>query len=259
VAGARAVYIVTGSSAGIGAACAQRLAARGAGVVVNYTAGEASAGEVAAACAAAGGEAIVVRGDVSQDLDCRALADAALAHWGRIDGLVNNAGITVFASHHDLEALDQADFQRLYGVNVIGPYQMARAVAPALRERGGAIVNVSSMAALSGEGSSIAYAASKGALNTLTLSLARALAPAIRVNAVCPGLVQTRWTAAALGADAAARRVATWEAAAPLGRIITPEDVADAIVWLLDAGSVTGEILSLDAGMHLGPVPNRAR
>lgn len=257
--GERAVYIVTGSSAGIGAACARRLAARGAGVVVNYTAGEAAAGEVAAACAAAGGEAIVVRGDVAVDLDCRALADAALAHWGRLDGLVNNAGITVFAPHHNLDALDLADFQRLYAVNVVGPYQMARAVAPALSRRGGAIVNVSSMAGLSGEGSSIAYAASKGALNTLTLSLARALAPAIRVNAICPGLVQTRWTAAALGAEVAARRVAAWEAAAPLGRVLTPEDVADAVVWLLDAQGVTGEILRLDGGMHLGPVPTRAR
>ena len=257
--GERAVYIVTGSSAGIGAACARRLGARGAGVVVNYTTGEAAAGEVAAACVAAGGEAIVVRGDVAVDLDCRALADAALARWGRIDGLVNNAGITVFASHHDLDALDLADFQRLYAVNVVGPYQMARAVAPALRRHGGAIVNVSSMAGLTGEGSSIAYAASKGALNTLTLSLARALAPAIRVNAICPGLVQTRWTATALGADAAAKRVAAWEAAAPLGRVLSPEDVADAVLWLLDAAGVTGEILRLDGGMHLGPVPNRAR
>ncbi|HTW84350.1 MAG TPA: glucose 1-dehydrogenase [Candidatus Sulfotelmatobacter sp.] len=250
----RAVYVVTGSAAGIGAACVRRLAAAGAAVVVNYTTSEAEARAVATACADAGGEALLVRADVSDDAACRSMADAALARWGRIDGLVNNAGTTVFASHRDLDALDAAAFQRLYAVNVVGTYQMTRAVVPALRARHGAVVNVSSMAGLTGEGSSIAYAASKGALNTLTLSLARALAPEIRVNAVCPGLVETRWTAAALGPEAAARRVAAWEAAAPLGRILTPDDVADAVCWLLlRAPATTGEILQVDGGFHLGP------
>jgi 3-oxoacyl-[acyl-carrier protein] reductase len=256
----RAAYIVTGSAAGIGAACARRLAAGGSGVVVNYTTSADAAREVAEACTAAGGEAIVVQGDVARDADCRTLAAAALERWGRIDGLVNNAGTTVFAAHQDLDALDAQTFQRLYAVNVVGPYQMTRAAAGALRAAGGSVVNVSSMAGMTGDGSSIAYAASKGALNTLTLSLARALAPAVRVNAVCPGLVETRWTAALVGAEAAATRTAAWEAVAPLGRVLTPEDVAETILWLLlQAPGITGELVQLDAGMHLGPVANRAR
>jgi 3-oxoacyl-[acyl-carrier protein] reductase len=235
------------------------LAAYGAGVVINYSRSEAAAHEVAAACVAAGGQAEVVRGDVADDGAARAIVAAALDRWGRLDGLVNNAATTVFAPHADLEALDAATFERLYAVNVIGPYQLARAAAPALRSSGGAIVNVSSMAGLTGDGSSIAYAASKGALNTLTLSLARVLAPHVRVNAIAPGLVDTRWTAAGLGVEAAAKRVAGWEAAAPLGRVLTPDDVAGAICWLVrEAPGITGEVIRLDGGMHLGPAP-RAR
>jgi 3-oxoacyl-[acyl-carrier protein] reductase len=255
----RAVHIVTGSAAGIGAACVRRLAAAGAGVVVNYTRSEAAARDVAAACVAAGGDAVVVQGDVAEDGACRAMVEAALTRWGRLDGLVNNAATTVFAPHADLDALDAASFQRLYAVNVVGPYQMARAAATALRASGGAIVNVSSMAGLTGDGSSIAYAASKGALNTLTMSLARVLAPQVRVNAIAPGLVDTRWTVAGLGVEAAAKRVAGWEAAAPLGRVLTADDVAGAICWLLrEAPGITGEVIRLDGGMHLGPAP-RAR
>lgn len=254
-----AVYVVTGSAAGIGAACARRLAAYGAGIVVNYTRSEAAAHDVAAACIAAGGEAEVVQGDIAEDGSARAIVAAAARRWGRLDGLVNNAATTVFAPHDDLDALDASAFERLYAVNVIGPYQMARAAAPALRASGGAIVNVSSIAGLTGDGSSIAYAASKGALNTLTLSLARVLAPQVRVNAIAPGLVDTRWTAAGLGVEAAAKRVAGWEAAAPLGRVLTADDVAGAICWLLrDAPGITGEVIRLDGGMHLGPAP-RAR
>src|SRR5271169_3140359 len=185
------VCIVTGSAAGIGAACAERLASKGARIAINYTRSEKEAHEVAAACEAKGGPTAIVRADVSSDKDCRMLADAVLEKWGRIDGLVNNAGTTKFAQHQDLDALDAADFQRIFGVNVIGSFQMTRAVVPAMQRQGhGAIVNVSSIAGLMGMGSSVAYAASKGALNTMTLSLARALGPAIRVNAVCPGFVE---------------------------------------------------------------------
>jgi 3-oxoacyl-[acyl-carrier protein] reductase len=255
-----AVCIITGSSAGIGAACARRFAAKGARVVINHTKSEHEAHTVAAECEAAGGSAIVVRGDVSSDADCRALAQAALDKWGRIDVLVNNAGTTKFAGHADLEALQAADFARIFGVNVIGPYQMIRAVTPSMREHGtGAVVNVSSVAGVMGVGSSVAYAASKGALNTMTLSLARALAPAIRVNAVCPGFVETGWLKAGLGEDFAKHKAA-YEAMTPLKSTLVPDDIAQSVVWLVEGGDkITGEVIMIDSGLHLGGAPLRAR
>src|SRR5581483_5584488 len=180
----RQVYVVTGSSSGVGAATARALASRGAGVVINFSKQSAPAEDVAQACTAAGGDAVVVRGDVADDGDCRRLASAALQRWGRIDGLVNNAGTTKFAAMGDLDALSADDFQRIYAVNLVGAYQMVRACTPGLRAARGAVVNVSSIAGSMGIGSSHAYAASKGALNALTLALARALGPDIRVNAV---------------------------------------------------------------------------
>jgi 3-oxoacyl-[acyl-carrier protein] reductase len=247
------VYVVTGSGTGIGAACALRLAANGASVAINYSRSEREAREVAAACEAKGGRAIVVRADVSSDVECRELANATLSAWGRIDGLINNAGTTKVVDHADLEGLDADDFQRIFGVNVVGAFQMIRAVAPAMRRQGrGAIVNISSIGGIMGDGSSVAYAASKGALNTMTLSLARALGPAIRVNAVCPGFVESRWTRTNLG-EAYERKKRGYAAGTPLGSVLNPEDVADAAIWLLERGSkVTGEVIRVDGGFHLG-------
>src|SRR5579872_4359552 len=202
-----AVCIVTGSASGIGGSCARLLASKGARVAINFTRSAKEAHEVAEGCKNNGGDAIVVQADVSSDEDCRRLAKSAIDKWGRIDALVNNAGTTKFAPHADLEALQAADFEHIFRVNVIGAFRMVRAVMPAMREQGkGAIVNVSSIAGLTGLGSSVAYAASKGALNTMTLSLARALGPAIRVNAVCPGFVETRWLTSGLGAEYEARK-----------------------------------------------------
>jgi len=247
------VCIVTGSATGIGAACALLLAVKGARVAINYTKSEKEAQTTAAACEAKGAASILVRADVSSDQDCRRLAQAALDKWGRIDGLINNAGVTKFAKHGDLDALDAADFQRIFGVNVIGPFQMVRAVVPAMQKQGaGAIVNISSIAGLTGMGSSVAYAASKGALNTMTLSLARALGPAIRVNAVCPGFVETRWLTGGLGGSYESLKQ-NYEAITPLKSVVYPEDVAEAAVWLLEgAGKVTGETILVDSGVHLG-------
>ena len=197
-----AVFIVTGSATGLGAAVARRLAGKGGRVVINYTRSVAEAEETAAACVELGGEAILCQADVSVDEDCRRMANEALARWARIDGLVNNAASSKIVPHADLEGLTGEDFSRIFAVNVTGAYQMARAVTPAMKEQGlGAIVNISSGSGFSGSGSSIAYAASKGALNTMTLSLARALAPEIRVNAVCPGVMQTRWWREGLGEE----------------------------------------------------------
>jgi 3-oxoacyl-[acyl-carrier protein] reductase len=253
-----AVCIVTGSASGIGAASAILLAGKGARVVVNYSKSEDAARATLKACEAAGGEALLVKADVAQDADCRRLAQAALDKWGRIDALVNNAGATKFADHADLDALSAEDFQRIYSVNVVGTYQMVRACAPAMKKIGrGAVVNVSSIAGKNGMGSSMAYAASKGALNTLTMSLARVLGPEIRVNAVCPGMVDTKWLREGYGQRYAAIEE-RYRQGTPLGRPGKPEEVAAVIVWLIEgADLITGDTIMVDSGMHMGLIPRK--
>ena len=153
--------------------------------------------------------------------------------------------------------LDAQAFQRVLAVNTVGPFQMVRACLPQLKAARGTIVNVSSVAGSLGIGSSVPYVASKGALNAMTLHLARSLAPDIRVNAVCPSLITSRWFVDALGANGYEQLKARAEAGAPLQRASTPEDVAEAITWLVDgAPTVTGELIQLDSGLHLGgPAP----
>src|SRR5437763_11796823 len=170
----RQAFIITGSSSGVGAATALALARQGSAVAVNYSRDAAPAEEVAHHCISAGGDALVIRADVAEDADCRRLAAAALDRWGRIDGLVNNAGTTKFAPMRKLDALDAADFQRIYAVNTLGAYQMVRACEAPLRTARGAVVNVSSISSTMGLGSAVADACSKGALNALPNPVARA-------------------------------------------------------------------------------------
>jgi 3-oxoacyl-[acyl-carrier protein] reductase len=252
----RPTAVVSGSATGIGAACARHLAAAGLNVAINYTKSAAEAEATAEACRALGVEALVVRGNIAEDADCRALIAAALEAWAGLDVLVNNAGITRFADAGDLDSLTKDDFDQIFAVNVTGAYQLTRAAAPHLKAAGGggggAVVNVSSHSGFSGIGSSMAYAASKGALNTLTLSLARALAPEVRVNAVCPGFVDTRWMAGELDqAEMAAFRTRAAEIA-PLKLLVTPDQVAEAVCWFALGGrAVTGQLLVIDGGTHL--------
>ncbi|MBW1849768.1 MAG: SDR family oxidoreductase, partial [Deltaproteobacteria bacterium] len=166
-------------------------------------------------------------------------------------------GTTKFCNHHNLDGLTHEDFTRIYGVNVIGPYQMTRAIAPHMKKTGnGAIVNVASTAALTGIGSSIAYAASKGALVTMTLSLARVLGPEIRVNAVCPGFIQSRWLMEGHGKENYEMIKKYVEDGSPLGATATPEIVAEAILYFISGASITtGETLIIDGGFHLSQVP----
>ncbi len=254
-----AVVIVTGSATGLGSAVAQRLASKGAKVVINYTKSETEAKATAEACEGLGGEAMLCRADVSDDGDCRRMVSATVERFGRVDGLVNNAAQSLIVPHTDLEALSGDDFLRIFSVNVVGPYQMVRAVAPHMKKQGkGAIVNISSVSGMTGSGSSIAYAVSKGALNTMTFSLARALAPEIRVNAVCPGVMQTRWWREGLGEERYETFIEQYARSAPLQTAGTPEAVADPVVWLLEgAEHVTGETLLVDAGTHLGGAARR--
>jgi NAD(P)-dependent dehydrogenase (short-subunit alcohol dehydrogenase family) len=250
--------VVTGSASGLGAATAAILAKGGARIVINYSSSQKEAEQTADLCRSAGGDVVVVQGDVSRDEDCRKIAAAAAA-WGRLDVLVNNAGTTKHVPHENLEGLSSEDFQRLFGVNTIGPFQMVRA-ARALLEAGAkasgrasSVVNVSSVAGISGIGSSVAYAASKGALNTMTLSLARALAPLIRVNAVCPGYIDTPWFTKGRGVEGAAKVRDAVVAKVPLKRASTAEDVAGLVCFLAtsQSGNMTGEVVRMDAGGHL--------
>ena len=248
-----AVVIVTGSTRGVGAATARMLAERGAKVVVNGSRSREQAEAVAGECRERGGEAIVVIGSVAEDSDCRRIAAEAMEKWGRIDGLVNNAGTTVFRAHEDLEGLDAADFQRVYAVNAIGPFQMIRACAPCMKAGGrGAVVNVSSVAGSYGVGSSLAYVGSKAALNMLTVSLARVLGPEIAVNTVNPGFIAGDWLREGMGEATYEKVRETLESTTPLRAVNEPEDIARNILWLLEgAPNVTGHLLHIDAGMGL--------
>jgi len=253
--------IVTGSAAGVGAATALSLAQKGCNVVVNYTKSEAEADAVVAECQAAGVKTLRVQADVSSDDDCRRMVGETVEAWGGVDILVNNAGTSKFVEHANLDGLDMEDFQRIYAVNVVGPYQMIRAVSPHMKIAGeGAVVNISSVAGVTGMGSSVAYAASKGALNTMTLSLARVLGPEIRINTICPGMIQGRWLRQGLGEETYDNLLKSQQNSLPLRRVSTPEDVADAVLWFISGGAlVTGETLLVDGGMHLGFAPLTAR
>jgi 3-oxoacyl-[acyl-carrier protein] reductase len=250
--------IITGSASGLGAATAAILAKGGARIVINYSSSQKEAEETADLCRKAGAEIAVVQGDVSRDADCKKIV-AAAASWGRVDALINNAGTTKHMAHDNLDGLSAEDFQRLFGVNTIGPFQMVRAARSLLEAgakasgRASAVVNVSSVAGISGIGSSIAYAASKGALNTITYSLARALAPLIRVNTVCPGYIDTPWFTKGRGVEGAAKVRDAVVAKVPLKRASTAEDVAQLVCFLATPASsnMTGEIVRMDAGAHL--------
>ena len=250
--------VITGSASGLGAATAAILAKGGARIVVNYSSSQKEAEATADLCRTAGGEVVVVQGDVSRDEDCKKIV-AAAAPWGRLDALINNAGTTKHNPHGNLDGLSAEDFQRLFGVNTIGPFQMVRAARSLLEAgakasgRASAVVNVSSVAGISGVGSSVAYAASKGALNTMTLSLARALAPLIRVNTVCPGYIDTPWFTKGRGAEEAAKIRDTIVGKVPLKLASTADNIAGLVCFLATAPSsnMTGEVVRMDAGMHL--------
>ena len=249
------VVVVTGASTGLGRAIAIGAAREGAlAVVVNYAASESEAEETARQVRAAGAEAVVVQGDVGELADCRRIC-AAASRFGRIDALFANAGTSRIVSHQDLDALTADDFLTIYRTNVVGAYQTIAAARGLLEASDrAAVVTTSSVAGVTGAGSSIAYVASKGALNAMTKALARALAPKIRVNALCPGFIDSPWFdklgypggAAALR-DHIARTT-------PLRAASTPEDLAGSALFLasLAARHVTGETLLADAGLHLG-------
>jgi 3-oxoacyl-[acyl-carrier protein] reductase len=245
-------YLVTGGATGIGRATALRLAGPGTAIAINYSRSVDAARETAADCERLGARTLLLQGDVAQDADCRTMAAAVAQAFGRLDGLVNNAGVTRFAPAGDLEAVNAEDFTAIFAVNVIGTWQMTRACAALLRASRGAVVNVSSSSAFDGTGSSPAYSASKAALNNMTINLARSLAPEVRVNAVCPGFVETDWHVRGLGQerfDAVRQTVAQVTA---LQSTLSADDVAESIVWMLGQPKMTGQATLIDAGRVVG-------
>jgi 3-oxoacyl-[acyl-carrier protein] reductase len=241
--------IVTGAGTGVGRATALALAAAGCDVVVNYSRSEAAAEAVAAEAAETGVRAIAVQANVADDGDCRRLVEAATEAFGRLDVLVNNAGTTLFIPHDDLEAVTVETWQSILGVNLIGPFQMARAAATALKaDGGGQIVNISSVAGVYGTGSSIPYCASKAGLNNLTVTLARVMGPEVQVNSVCPGFIDGSWLQEGFGDAFDAIKQAVVDRTL-LDAVCTPDDVKDAVFgFLLGSKLTTGEILVVDGG-----------
>lgn len=251
---ADAVVLVTGASTGLGRAIAIGAAAQGArAVIVNYASSRNEAEETARLVGSFGAEAVIAQGDVGEDADCRRIV-AAAEPFGRIDTLFNNAGTSKIVSHSDLDGLDADDFLRIYRINVVGPYQMIRAARDLLEASDrAAVVMTSSIAGVTGGGSSLAYSASKGALNAMTLGLARAVAPRIRVNAVCPGYIDSPWFDKLGYAGGRSRLAEGIAKKTPLKAASQPEDIADSALFLGSraARHITGETLLVDAGLHL--------
>lgn len=248
----KSVAIITGGGTGVGQATSKQLAQLGWSVVVNYSRSKAEAESTVAEIMAAGGQAIAVQADVAKDADCRKLVEEAIKAFGRVDLLVNCAGTTEFIPFPELDQATDEVWQRLYQVNVVGPFHCARAVKEAmLASGGGQVINVSSVAAQLGQGSSIPYCCTKAALDNLTVSLARTLAPNIRVNGIAPGFIAGRWTQAGLG-DRYATFVEAYEKTLPLGQVCTPDDIAAGILSLVNGSPlVTGQTLTVDGGMMI--------
>jgi 3-oxoacyl-[acyl-carrier protein] reductase len=246
------VALVTGGATGIGRAVSGLLADAGAAAVaVNYARSETDATETITELRGRGVEADAWQADVADDAAVRAMVADVRRRYGRIDVLVNNAGTTVFAPFADLDAMTDEVWDKLLRVNVLGAFYCARAGAPSLRATKGAIVNVASISASRAAGSSLAYGVSKAALLQLTRGLAASLAPEVRVNAVSPGMVTTRWHSSHVGAERAEANARAEAAKTPLKAVADATVVAQAIMALVQTDFVTGESLIVDGGKHL--------
>ena len=247
------VAIVTGGSRGVGAATAKMLFENGWNVLITCSSSIEDAKQLAKDCANKNQEVFAFQADVSNDDECMATIDKAIEKWDRIDALINNAGTTKFVwDHSDLDSLDAEDFHYIYGVNVIGPFQMVKAAKEhLLKSTNPCVVNVSSIAGIRGIGSSVAYASSKGALNSMTLSMARNLGP-IRVNAVCPGFIEGEWLKRGMGIEMYEGTKKHIQNTAPLGKTCSPESIAEVIMNLIEKSElITGQLITVDGGVSL--------
>ncbi len=246
------VGLVTGGATGIGRAVCLELARAGAkAVVINYSHSRDEAESTAAELAALGVEGVPVVADVAKEEQVARMVEEAVAKLGRLDVLVNNAGVTRFIPFPDLDAVTDEVWDHILGINLKGPFYASRAAAPHLRRAKGCIVNIASIAGLRGSGSSLPYGVSKAALTQLTRGLAIALAPDVRVNAVNPGLVATRWFRRGFGDDAAEDQEAKIAQGTPLKAVATPEHVAQAVMGFIRSDMVTGQYLVVDGGKNI--------
>lgn len=242
----RKVALITGGATGIGKAVALGLAARGIDVAVNYSRSESDARDTAAEVEKLGVACLLQKADVADDRQVRLMVESTVSHLGRLDYLVNSAGVTDYVDYADLEGLKEEYWDRAMAVNVKGLFFACRAASAHLRKTKGSIVNITSISGITGKGSSMAYAASKAAAISLTKSLALSLAPDVRVNSVAPGIVLTRWVS---GREDHVKRLGD---GTPLGRVCGPEDVAEAVLpLLLSTGMITGKTLVVDGGVTL--------
>jgi 3-oxoacyl-[acyl-carrier protein] reductase len=243
--------LVTGATTGIGRAIAERFAREAAHVAVNFRSSREAAEQLVAQIRASGGSAIPVAADVSVEPEVRAMIEQVEREFGRLDVLVNNAGWSTRVPHRKLEGLTDDIWNKTFDINLRGPFYCVRAAVPLLRKQpGAAIVNVASVAGTTGVGSSMAYAAAKAGVITMTKSLARALAPEIRVNAISPGLIRTHFAGPNSSSDFTAEETAT-----PLKRLATVDECAEVVLFLASsATAVTGQTILVDGGLYvLGP------
>lgn len=245
----RPVALVTGSATGVGRACVLQLARRGHDIVVNYSRSQDDALATVAELEKLGATVLLVCCDVSDDARVRDMISQIRGKFGRLDVLVNNAAVTSFVDHADLEGLTEEMWDRMLAVNLKGTFFVTRAAAELLQAGdGGSVVNISSVAGIVGAGSSIAYCATKAGVNTMTKSLARVLAPKVRVNAVCPGPIDSRWIR---------EGNPDWDlnelvSGFPIPKPSQPDDIADAVVFFaLTSQMATGQLLSIDGGQLL--------
>ena len=245
------VAIVTGGGTGIGRAVCLALAQAGTrAVAVNYSRSEKEARATAGELAKHGCEGLAVKADVADEAQVRELVAGTVKHFGRLDVLVNNAGVTRFIPHPQLDGLTDEVWDAILGINLKGTFYCCRAAAPEIARNRGVIVNIASIAGHRAGGSSIAYAVSKAAVLQLTRGLALALAPDVRVNSVSPGLVATRWFRVPFGEEAAEAQEESFAEMTPLKRVASPEDVADAVLAFVRSDFLTGQDLIVDGGKH---------
>lgn len=237
---------MTGAGSGVGRACAVRFAKLGYNIAVNYLEGTEDAQVTQSLAESAGAEVLLIPCDVSKNTEVIEMVRKVEKRFGRLDVVINSAGTTYFVDHSDLDGMSEEKWDRILAVNTKGPFFVIRAAMRLLKEaKNAAVVNISSASALSGQGSSVAYAASKGALNTMTKTLARAFAPQVRINAVCPGPIDSRWLRRGLTEEQIEKSVSVM----PIPELIQPDDVADTVVYLaIESSKSTGQVLVLDGG-----------
>lgn len=250
------VAVITGSSSGIGAETAKKITALGGKVTINYSKSSESAENVAQVCSKLGETPLIVKADISTNDGCRTLIESTIKEFKEIHILINNAARTKFADHSDLNALSREDFEHILTLNLNSNYELIKNAKPYLAKNNkSSIVNISSVAGLRGLGSSVAYVASKGALNSMTLALSRSLGPeGIRVNAVCPGFVVTDWWKKKLGKEQLKDVIAKYKKANPLGECPSSEDIIGTIIFFASdlSNHVTGQLLAVDGGLLIG-------